>query len=166
MSGEDALSDRPLRRSSSSFVTPGNMAGKGHNLESLPYFCKVSLDTGGTGDTALGELGKYEVGWSGKSRLDQTIAYHTNDFIHLPPLSVLVAPVKLAPLSWLVLESVLVARSLMLLFRDRVPLLLSVLELALLPRSWMLSFRGRFPMLDPGRENAFLTSLLTLPHLL
>jgi hypothetical protein len=72
------------------------------------------------------------------------------------------APVKLAPLSLLVLESVLVARSLMLLFRDRVPLVLSVLELALLPRSWMLSFRGRFPVLDPGRENAF----LTLPHVL
>ena len=60
------------------------------------------------------------------------------------------------------LESVLVVRSLMLLFRDRVPLLLSELELALLPRSCMLSFRGRFPILGPGRENAF----LTLPHLL
>jgi len=109
---------------------------------------------------ALGELGKYEERWSGKSRLDQTIAYHKG-FAHLP-LSVLVAPVKLAPLSLLVLESVLVARSLMLLFRDRVPLLLSVLELALLPRSWMLSFRGRFPILDPGRENA----CFILPHLL
>jgi hypothetical protein len=133
------------------------MAGKGNNLASPPYFCKVSL---GTDDTALGELGKYEEGWSGKSRLDQTIAYHIGS-THLP-LSVLEAPVKLAPLSLLVLESVLVVRSLMLLFRDRVPLLLSVLELALLPRSWMLSFRGRFPILDPGRENAF----FILPHLL
>ena len=82
-------------------------------------------------------------------------------FTHLP-LFVLEAPVKLVPLSLLVLESVLVARSLMLLFRDRVPLALSVLELALFPRSWMLSCRCRFPILDPGRENAF----LTLPHLL
>jgi len=160
MSGEDALSDSPLRRSSSSFFTPGKMAGKGNNLASPPYFCKVSLDGGGTEDTALGEQGKYEERWSGKSRLDQTIAYHKG-FAHLP-LSVLVAPVKLAPLSLLVLESVLVARSLMLLFRDRVPLLLSVLELALLPRSWMLSFRGRFPIADPGRENA----CFILPHLL
>jgi len=85
MSGEDALSDRPLRRSSSSFFTPGKMAGKGNNLASPPYFCKVSLDVG-IGDTALGELGKYEEGWSGKDRLDQTIAYHTKDsLIYLCP---------------------------------------------------------------------------------
>src|SRR5260370_23628912 len=32
--------------------------------------------------TTLGELGKYEDGWSGKSRLDQTIAYHTKDSLH------------------------------------------------------------------------------------
>lgn len=73
MSGEDALSDRPLRRPSSSLFTPGKMA------------CKVLLDAGGTGDTALGELGKFEEGWSGKDRLDQTIAYyHTkNSLIYL-----------------------------------------------------------------------------------
>lgn len=53
------------------------MAGKGNNLASPPYFCKVSLDAGGTGDTALGELGKYEEGWSDKDRLDQTIVYRT-----------------------------------------------------------------------------------------
>jgi hypothetical protein len=96
--------------------------------------------------------------WQGSIRSDHWIPH--KGFTHLP-LSVLEAPVKLAPLSLLVLESVLVVRSLMLLFRDRAPLVLSVLELALLPRSWMLSFRGRFPVLDPGRENAF----LTLPHL-
>ena len=80
---------------------------------------------------------------------------------HLP-LSVLEAPVKLAPLSLLVLESVLLARSLMLLFRDRLPLALSELGLTLMVRSWMLSFRERLPLLDPGRANAF----LTLSHLL
>ena len=88
-------------------------------------------------------------------------SYTAQRFTRLP-LSVLEAPVWLAPLSLLILESVLVVRSLMLLFRDRVPLLLRVPELGLLPRSWILSFRGRFPALDPGRENAF----LTLPHLL
>jgi hypothetical protein len=74
MSGEDVLSDRPLRCFSSSFFTPWKMAGKGKKLASPPYFREVSLDARGTGDTALGELGKYEEGWSGKSRLDQTIA--------------------------------------------------------------------------------------------
>ena len=70
------------------------MAGKGNNLASLPYFCEVSLDVG-VRDTALGELGKYEEGWSGKSQLGQIIAYpyHTKDsFIHL----CLEAPVKFA----------------------------------------------------------------------
>jgi hypothetical protein len=73
ISGEDALRDRPLPRvcrSSSSFFTPGKMAGKGNNLASPPYFCRVSLDARGTGDTPLGELGKYEEGVSGKDRLD------------------------------------------------------------------------------------------------
>jgi hypothetical protein len=74
MSGEDVLSDRPLRCFSSSFFTPWKMARKGKKLASPPYFREVSLDARGTGDTALGELGKYEEGWSGKSRLDQTIA--------------------------------------------------------------------------------------------
>jgi hypothetical protein len=81
MSGEDALSERPLRRSSSNLFTLGKMAGKGNNLASPPYFCKVSLDARGTGDTALGELGKYEEGWSGNNRLDQTIAYRTKDLL-------------------------------------------------------------------------------------
>ena len=86
MSGEDVSSDRPLRRSCSSLFTPGKMGGKGGSLASLLYFCKVSLDAGGTGDTALGELGKYEEGWSGRSRLNQTIAYHTKDsLIYLCP---------------------------------------------------------------------------------
>jgi hypothetical protein len=53
------------------------MAGNGNNLASPPYFCKVSLDARGTADTPPGELGKYEEGWSGKDRLDQTVAYHT-----------------------------------------------------------------------------------------
>jgi hypothetical protein len=64
MSGEDGLSDR---YSSSSIFTPGKMVGEGNNLASPPYFCKVSLDAWGTTDTALGELGKHEEGWSGKS---------------------------------------------------------------------------------------------------
>jgi hypothetical protein len=145
MSGEDALSDRPLlrvRRSSSSLFTPGKMPGKGNNLASPPYFCKVSVDAGGTGDAAPGELGKYVEGRSGKGRSDQTSAHHAEGSSHLP-LSVLEAPVKLAPLSLLVLESVLLARSRMLLFRDRLPLLLSVMELALLARSWVLSLCDR-----------------------
>jgi hypothetical protein len=53
------------------------MPGKGNSLASPPYFCKVSLDAGGTGDTAPGELGKYVEGTSGKDRSDQTKAYHT-----------------------------------------------------------------------------------------
>jgi len=122
MSGEDAMNDRPQRGSSSSLFTPGKMVGKGNNLASPLYFGKTSLDAGSIGD--IGE-GKYGEEWS---------------------LSALKAPVKLDPFSLLVLESVLVVRSLMLLFRDRVPLVLSVLELALLPRSWMLSFRGRIPI--------------------
>jgi hypothetical protein len=71
ISGEDALSDSPplrVRRSSSSFFTPGKMPGKGNNFASPPYFCKASLDAGGTGDTPLGELGKYVVG-SGNNRI-------------------------------------------------------------------------------------------------
>lgn len=69
------LSDRSLRHSSSSLFTPWKMTGKGNDLASPPYFCKASLDdTRGTG--------KYEDGWSGKSRLDQTIAYHTKDSLH------------------------------------------------------------------------------------
>lgn len=53
------------------------MPGKGNSLASPPYFCKVSLDAGGTGDTAPGELGKYVDGGSGKDRSDQISAYHT-----------------------------------------------------------------------------------------
>jgi len=89
MSGEDALRERPLlrviRSSSSFFTPPGKIAGNGHNLASPLYFCKVSLDGGGTGDTALGELGKYEEGRSGEDRLDQIIAYHTRGLIYLCP---------------------------------------------------------------------------------
>ncbi len=66
ISGEDALRD-------------SQMAGKGNNLASPPYFCRVSLDARGTGDTPLGELGKYEEGVSGKYRLDQIIANHAKD---------------------------------------------------------------------------------------
>ena len=44
------------------------MLGKGNSLASPPYFRKASLDAGGTGDTALGELGKY-VGGSGNNRI-------------------------------------------------------------------------------------------------
>jgi hypothetical protein len=131
ISGEDALSDSPplrVRRSSSSLFTPGKMPGKGNNLASPPYLCKASLDAGGTGDTPLGELGKC-VGGSGSNRIRPYVA---QIIVHLP-LSVLEAPVKLAPLS--LLESVLLARSLMLLFRG-------------------------LPLLDPGRANA----LLTLSH--
>jgi len=113
MSGEDAMNDRPQRGSSSSLFTPGKMVGKGNNLASPLYFGKTSLDAGSIGD--IGE-GKYGEEWS---------------------LSALKAPVKLDPFSLLVLESVLVVRSLMLLFRD-------------------------LPILDPGRTNAF----LTLSHLL
>lgn len=58
MSGEDALSDSPLRRSSSSFFTPGKMAGNGNNLASPPYFCEVSLDGGGTEDKNWGNMKK------------------------------------------------------------------------------------------------------------
>jgi len=105
ISGDEALSDRPptrVRRSSSNLFTPGKIPGKGNSLASPPYLSKVSLDAGGTGDTALGELGKYEEAGS---------------------FSVLEGLVKLAPLSLLVLESVLFARSLMLFVRDRLPLL-------------------------------------------
>jgi hypothetical protein len=62
--GGDALSDGPVCHSSSSLFTCGKMAGKGNNLASPPYFCKVSLDARGTGETALGELWKYKEGWS------------------------------------------------------------------------------------------------------
>src|ERR1700677_5365725 len=68
ISGEEALSDRPptrVRRSSSSLFTPGKIPGKGNSLASPPYLSKVSLDAGGTGDTAPGELGKYEEAGSG-----------------------------------------------------------------------------------------------------
>ena len=96
----------------------------------------------------------------GLARIDQTkLVHNTLKDPHLP-LSVLEAPVKLAPLSLLVLESVLLAPSLMLLFRDRLPPL-GEIELALLGRSRMLSFRDRLPLLDPGRANTF----LTLSHL-
>jgi hypothetical protein len=67
ISGEDTLSEGPTlqaRRSSSNLFTPGKMPGKGNSLALPPYFRKASLDAGGTGDTALGELGKY-VGGSG-----------------------------------------------------------------------------------------------------
>ena len=97
----------------------------------------------------------------GLARIDQTkLVHNTLKDPHLP-LSVLEAPVKLAPLSLLVLESVLLAPSLRLLFRDRLPLPLGEIELALLGRSRMLSFRDRLPLLDPGRANTF----LTLSHL-
>jgi hypothetical protein len=55
MSGEDALRDRPHYAAlPPASLRQGKMA------------CKVLLDAGGTGDTALGELGNFEEGWSGK----------------------------------------------------------------------------------------------------
>src|SRR5258707_7364970 len=69
------LSDRSICRSSSSLFTPWKMTRKGiiwHHHRTSVKSCW----------TTLGELGKYEDGWSGKSRLDQTIAYHTKDSLH------------------------------------------------------------------------------------
>ena len=43
---------------------------KVNNSALLPHFCKVLLDARGTVGIALGDLGKYEQDWSGKSRLD------------------------------------------------------------------------------------------------
>jgi len=86
ISGEDALSESPplrVRRSSSSLLTPGKMPGKGNNLASPPYFCKASLDAGGTGDTALGELGRYVEG-SGNNRIRPKYDLHDH-FVYLCP---------------------------------------------------------------------------------
>jgi hypothetical protein len=54
ISGEDALSDKTLDRSSSSLFTLGKMAGKGNTLASPRYFCKVSLQ----GNMKKGDLAK------------------------------------------------------------------------------------------------------------
>jgi hypothetical protein len=75
ISGEEALSDRPpprVRRSSSSLFTPVKIPGKGNSLASPPYLSNVSLDAGGTGETAPGELGIYEEAGSSNIRSDQT----------------------------------------------------------------------------------------------
>jgi hypothetical protein len=83
ISGEEALSDRPPIRV---FFTTGKIPGKGNNLESPPYFCKVSLDASGTGDAAPGELGKNVEESSDDDRSDQTSAFMLNDpLIYLCP---------------------------------------------------------------------------------
>ena len=129
MSGEDALSDRSLRRSSSSFFTLGKTAGKGNSLASPPYFCKVSLDAKGTGDKPLGE-----------------------------PVICLGSNCQTRPNLPACTRVSLVARSLMLLFHDRVPLLLSVLEFALLPRSLDAIISWSYPSTQPWSRARFLDS--------
>jgi len=60
------------------------IAGKGNNLASPPYFfCQVSLDAGGTGDTVPGELGKYVEGSSSNDQSDQTKLRHDTGFLAL-----------------------------------------------------------------------------------